>query len=276
MDLLLFASIVGYLCVLAVADFGNNLADRWGHAALMKLFASAQSDGVTISLDGASIGSEKVIDVGRWLLPSIDAPWLSDTVLLSIFICFAISVLLADKAKDRSRSTRRQRALHFMWCHAAVLAIRFTTVLATVNWPSPACLDALRWRQVNGVSMPGDVAEYGVGLLMNRGCFDMQLSGHCSTALLLARATHGMLKSGRHRWLVAIAYVLAAAEYVANIAVGDHYSVDVLLALYVPLLIERVVPLPAYFEEQSKRTHALERHEIEDERERRQFNAKFK
>jgi hypothetical protein len=187
--------------------------------------------------------------MGRSVLPRLDGlVWLPDLLLLPLFAVAAImlrhkgpssssscsssssssSARTGTAAASRSTaapalhapSSFSARASLLLVMHAYVLLLRTVSVCVTILGASPRC-------QQEAALMHADNA----GFVLNTGCFDLMFSGHSSFAALVGAAAMwcGAL-SRPSKALVVLAALLAA---VSNVLVGDHYSADVWVGVYV-------------------------------------------
>src|SRR5690606_22076451 len=106
-----------------------------------------------------------------------------------------------------------------------ILLMRATTVLSTIHQrPSPRCLEEILDPDPNN----------SFGLIFNTTCFDMMFSGHVSFSVLVALFCN---EAPFHLVLRMILGIVAFCSALANIIVGDHYTADVLVAMYISFLV---------------------------------------
>ena len=153
-----------------------------------------------------------IFDAGLYLLPHLDTPWLPDLIM---GICFFVFLGVGGN--------RLHRLLLFLHCQAWVLLLRSATILATIDRSSARC----QTNQLHFSENPGCV--------FNSHCFDLMFSGHTATGTILCYLVM-QNPSLRHPQKLAV-IMLAIANACTNIAVGDHFSRDILVAVFISLLV---------------------------------------
>lgn len=135
--------------------------------------------------------------IGLPKIPLINHAYLAD---LAVYFCVGVSLLYSDLNFES----------FFEKC-ARVLFVRLLLISSTVMHASP--------RSVLGV-------DSGLGrFALNRNCYDMLFSGHSATCMVAGwHAFNGSLWSTLFWWFCVI------AGPVLNVLVGDHYTVDAVLA----------------------------------------------
>jgi len=156
-----------------------------------------------------------VTDLGNYLLPSLPASIhltaLPDILLLCLIVAFSVALYFSE-----SNNTRKEIICLFLRAHALLVLLRATTTVSTVSLPSPRCTQHLS------------------GGLLNAGCYDMMFSGHTSFALLVALCSQAAFS---HRLILAFKGILTALSILSILLVRDHYTADVLVAIYLTFFV---------------------------------------
>lgn len=206
----------------------------------------ATSVGRHLVLRRASAAAPAVFDWGREMLPNLDDWfWLPDLMLLPMFVALVwiIAVQPSSPASGPAGSPSSSlssgalkpavpaaapsstRALRFLWLsgmYSSVLSLRTASVCMTILGASPRCQ-----AHQGGALLTADNA----GFALNTGCFDLMFSGHSSfSALIGALAVVSRVFSVQSKAILVSLTILSA---LSNVAVGDHYSADVWIGVYV-------------------------------------------
>ena len=161
-------------------------------------------------------------DAGHTFLPHVYAPWLADTVLLSVLVSVAMALAY------RTHGSRVRRLATLLSVHGCVLLLRSAAIFSTVSMVSPVVAARLR----AGESL--DSIEGHVGFVANTNCFDMMFSGHASTSIVCACfIATSMLPLALKLPMVLVAVFSA----VLQVLVGDHYSNDVVVGCYTAAMV---------------------------------------
>lgn len=236
-----------YAIALALAAFGNEWSTRIGRELVR---TEMESESVAEAVAGAR--APAVYDMGRSVLPRLDGlVWLPDLLLLPMFIVAAVmlrhkgpssssssscsatssassaraSVATGARSKADpalpSPSSFWSRASLLLVMHAYVLLLRTVSVCVTILGASPRC-------QQQAALL---LHAHNAGFVLNSGCFDLMFSGHSSFAALVGAAA--LWSGALSRPAKVLVVVLALFAAVANVLVGDHYSADVWVGVYV-------------------------------------------
>ena len=116
------------------------------------------------------------------------------------------------------------------------LLVRLGVVHASLLWMR--CLSIAS--TVTGLVCPNYDAKGGDAGGLNGGRHDLMFSGHTTTGTLLAAFTAHVLRHGHPGWVVAV-WFAAVANSALQVAVGDHYTADVLVANYVTIPLALLV-----------------------------------
>jgi hypothetical protein len=135
--------------------------------------------------------------------------------------------------------SRRKLALAaVLQAHGMLLVARTVIMLATIDRASPSCAEKLCQADANTSAILTQN-----GFFFNTGCFDMLFSGHAGTSLL---AAFFITSSPQFFWLFRpFVWVFALSSALLQLVIGDHYTVDVVVAGLVAWLVWHV-HRPAY------------------------------
>ena len=114
--------------------------------------------------------------------------------------------------------------VRFAATHAALLWLRCFSIASTVT----------------GLACPNYSVKGGEAGGLNGGRHDLMFSGHTAIGTLLAASTAHVLRHGHPAWVWAV-WLAAAANSALQVAVGDHYTADVLVANYVTIPLALLV-----------------------------------
>eukprot|EP00940_MAST-03C_sp_MAST-3C-sp2_P000270 g270.t1 len=183
---------------------------------------------------------ELLWDLGYELLPSPEsAPWISEKILLTSIVCGMSIIILTPllSARPHSMNVGANKVVVEAFTMTSVgHTLRFFTYAVT-GLPGPAyhCRPG----------EPDSVFEGSIFSLSNpdkHNCGDLIFSGHMLFVLMMAcTVTHYRKEYFERRWLrvlvVYFMWLIAALQAMFIIMARNHYSVDVVVALYVsPML----------------------------------------
>ena len=171
-------------------------------------------------------------DRGFEVLPDLEKwrGWLPDLLLNSLIVWTVFWALLIPsqrRIKWQGIVTLRR----FLWCLSVLYIFRMCSFMVT-TLPSPAKNCMPKYVPVNDVE---DMQEYLslMGKMVSgtvTACTDNIYSGHTSLIALLLMTC--LVYSGRW-WVKVIAFVSAAITLASIVATRLHYTVDILIALFV-------------------------------------------
>jgi hypothetical protein len=212
--------ILGFVAVLFVATKSGSFADEVGFELL--LLHHGQEIHKAVGIHSAWW------DVGVELLPSIRNPWISDMLvfsqlILGIYCIFAGSVFRRNNVEIIVR-----RLSAFFKIYGMVLFLRTITVYSTVHSVSPVVAERMR----AGESL--EAIRGSIGYIANTNCFDMMFSGHACSEVVMGLFA---LKSEAPLIIRAMTIMIALCGPVLLIMVGDHYTSDVLVAVYTTIFV---------------------------------------
>jgi hypothetical protein len=230
--------------VLYISAASTKVVDEWGHALRVKGLANS------VPLHHSSA------DLGRNLLPHIDAPWLPDSLILSLLFIGTLAFIWPNPQNRHHVGDRRKRLGLLLVAHASILIMRTSTTVVTVHpVSSPFCTAVASQiqRQQQEQQKDSNSAHHSqlpeqnnqeevVGFLLNTGCYDMMFSGHVSFSVLLT--LFSLQAPNLPLILKSLSALFLAGSFVGNIAVGDHYSSDVLVGSYISFLVFMVFRKP--------------------------------
>ena len=243
----LAVTIAVYLLALLVSSLSNVWLSAWGrrlsllhtafrHGNLTANTAASTCSSLLLPFDLSALeaagcsapaltAASPVFDLGLHFLPHVHARWLPDAFVFLFIPLLCIAVFLPPPS-TASRSSHWRRCLHRLCCvlqaHAAILFMRASTTLATTHRASPVC---------HALSLHH--SDDNPGFLLNTGCWDLMFSGHSAFCALAAFFT--LSAPSLPQLLRPVTLVLAVMGCAANVLVGDHFTADCLVAVYVTL-----------------------------------------
>lgn len=206
-----------FFIILFIAGTSGGFADKIGWELLNKWYG----DDVHLADGIHSVWW----DVGEYYLPAIDCVWLSDAIVFSQLFLGMFCILY----KPKSLKNLVERLSTFCLIYGIILFLRTITIFSTVHSVSPVV--AARLREGENVSM----IKESIGYIANTNCFDMMFSGHASSDLTMALFAIYCLSAP---FIVrALTIINGIFGCVALIMVGDHYTSDILVAVYTTILV---------------------------------------
>jgi len=209
----LYKPLLVYIGSVALTAYCANLVDKWGSSFPYHKSPTELSD----------------IIINNFGTPLINSPWLPDIVVISLVVLtYSLLVFVYPKNSSSSRSEHFRngfkRVEYFLYAQAILLTLRCTTNIATVDHLSPRC-----HKGITG------------GLWFNNNCHDMIFSGHAGTSVL---CTCFSISTKIPKWVKGLILMSGVCGALINVLVGDHYTVDVLLATYISIFVWRMFDEP--------------------------------
>jgi len=172
-------------------------------------------------------------DLGRSYLPAWDLPWLPDTLLLTLLFLLCLGLALEPlPGADYRGGERLARFAVCLQTHGTILLMRCSTTVVTMHLSSPVCEE--RWHDYVRTRAGHPDVFQDVGFLMNTTCFDMMFSGHCAISLLMCSFFQSLNVPKLYKVFM---WFLGVFAMLSTIIVGDHWTVDVLVALYLTFFV---------------------------------------
>jgi len=233
-----------YTIPIGLTIYFNEYASNWGRAVRMSAHAENRIES----------HMHLTFDLGRTYLPAWDLPWLPDTLLL--LLLFSLCMGLALEPLSGSDYRGEERLARFAVClqtHGTVLLMRCTTTYVTMHLSSPVCEE--RWHDYVRTRQGHPDVFLGVGFLMNQTCFDMMFSGHCAISLLMCSFFQSLNVPALYKVLM---WTMGVVAMLSTIIVGDHWTVDVLVAVYLTFFVYKFFEkkfLDSYLEYLPTKTH---------------------
>jgi len=226
-----FVTLLLYTIPIYLTIHFNNVSSHWGRA--VRIAADSEQH--------VESHMHTTFDLGRNYLPAWDLPWLPDTMLILLLCCLCAGVAveplepLKSAVPGASEYRGHERLARFAVClqtHGTLLLMRCTTTFVTMHLSSPVCEE--RWHDYVRTKAGDPDVFHDVGFLMNTTCFDMMFSGHCAISLLMCAFFSYLRVPRLYKVLMWILGVFAA---LSTIIVGDHWTVDVLVAVYLTFFV---------------------------------------
>jgi len=212
-----------YTIPIYLTIFFNEHASFWGRGVRMSAHAENRIES----------HMHLTFDLGRLYLPAWDLPWLPDTLLIMLLCSLILGLALEPLSGPNYRG--EERLARFAVClqtHGSLLLMRCTTTFVTMHLSSPVCEE--RWHDYVRTRQGHPDVFQDVGFLMNTTCFDMMFSGHCAISLLMC----SFFQTLRIPVIYKVGmWILGVFGMLSTIIVGDHWTVDVLVAIYLTFFV---------------------------------------
>ena len=161
-------------------------------------------------------------DVGVDVLPNLHAHTaLPDLAQAGLALAFVAALVSRGGSLTRPFSIVSRLAV----AHSSILWMRCFSIAATVT----------------GLACPNYHAKGGAAGGLNGGRHDLMFSGHAAVGTLLAVFTAHVLRQSAHPVVGWACWAAAAANAALQVAVGDHYTADVLVANYVTIPVSLLI-----------------------------------
>jgi hypothetical protein len=170
-------------------------------------------------------------DIGHDLIRKLEPEYLGDIVLGILFFLLVCSLVV-------SREKRWKIITRFLFAYGTLYLIRTTTIFAT-SLPATENHCYYNYQPITNIWWNTFLGLISFGAL-NKHCGDLLFSGHTMSITLITLVFWCYFT--RQYLFNLIVTILAVAGYFFIIATRSHYTVDVLVALYLTILIWRTCP----------------------------------